>query len=212
MASWYERNILPKFLACACSGPQMMRQRSRLIPRAEGRVLELGVGMGLNLAFYDPARVTSVSGVDPAAELRALAEAAPRAEGLEVEVLPGVAEDLPFETDSFDSVVCTFTLCSVHSPERALAEARRVLRPGGRMFYCEHGLAPDAAVARWQGRIEPLWKRLAGGCRLTRPILPLLEGAGFSTEGAESAYLPKVPRFAGWNVLGEASVVNPASA
>ena len=205
MASWYERTILPKFLACACSGPQMMLQRSRLVPRASGRVLELGVGMGLNLAFYDPARVTLVSGVDPAPELRAMAEAAPRADGLKVDIKPGVAEDLPFESASFDSIVCTFTLCSVHSPERALAEARRVLKPGGRLFCCEHGLAPDADVARWQRRIEPIWKRLAGGCRLTRPVLPLLEGAGFSVDGAESAYLPKVPRFAGWNVLGEAA-------
>lgn len=205
MASWYERKILPKFLSCACSGPQMMRQRSRLVPRASGRVLELGVGMGLNLTFYDPARVTSVSGVDPAPELRAMAEAAPRPEGLPVEILPGVAEDLPFAADSFDSVVCTFTLCSVHSPEQALAEARRVLRPGGRLFYCEHGLAPEADVARWQRRIEPVWKRLAGGCRLTRPIESLLEGAGFPTAGAECGFLPKVPRFAGWNVFGEAA-------
>lgn len=205
MASWYERTILPRFLACACSGPQMMRQRARLVPRASGRVLELGVGMGLNLAFYDPKRVTSVSGVDPAAELRAMAEAAPRADGLDVEIHPGVAEDLPFEDASFDSVVCTFTLCSVHSPERALAEARRVLKSGGRLFFCEHGLAPDADVARWQRRIEPVWRRLAGGCRLTRPVLPLLEAGGFSSPAAESAYLPKVPRFAGWNVLGEAA-------
>jgi ubiquinone/menaquinone biosynthesis C-methylase UbiE len=161
--------------------------------------------MGLNLAFYDPSRVTSVRGVDPAPELRAMAEAAPRPEGLAVEILPGVAEDLPFEASSFDSVVCTFTLCSVHSPERALAEARRVLRPGGRLFFCEHGLAPEPDVARWQRRIEPVWKRLAGGCRLTRPVLPLLEAGGFSTAAAESAYLPKVPRFAGWNVLGEAA-------
>lgn len=203
MAGWYERTILPRFLSCACSGPQMMRQRSRLVPRASGRVLELGVGMGLNLALYDPSRVSSVIGVDPAPELRALAEAAPRPDGLAVDILPGVAEDLPFEADSFDSVVCTFTLCSVHSPERALAEARRVLKPGGRLFYCEHGLAPEPAVARWQRRIEPVWKRLAGGCRLTRPILPLLEGAGFPTGGAECGFLPKVPRFAGWNILGE---------
>ncbi|MFO0438333.1 MAG: class I SAM-dependent methyltransferase [Phenylobacterium sp.] len=182
----------------------MTRQRARLVPRASGRVLELGVGMGLNLAFYDPARVSSVSGLDPAPELRAMAEAASRPEGLAVEILPGVAEDLPFAASSFDSVVCTFTLCSVHAPDRSLAEAMRVLKPGGRLFYCEHGLAPQPDVARWQRRIEPVWKRLAGGCHLTRPILPLLERAGFSTSGAECGFLPNVPRLAGWNVLGEA--------
>ena len=204
MAGWYERTILPKFLSCACSGPQMTKQRARLVPRATGRVLELGVGMGLNLTFYDPARVTSVTGVDPAPELRALAEAAPRPEGLAVDILPGVAEALPFESAAFDSVVCTFTLCSVHAPERALAEAMRVLKPGGRLYYCEHGLAPEPGVARWQRRIEPVWKRLAGGCRLTRPILPLLEEAGFPVDDAECGFLPNVPRFAGWNILGEA--------
>ena len=129
------------------------------MPFAEGRVLELGLGSGLNLPFYDPAKVSRrVEGVDPSAELRALAEAAPRPEGLAVSVADGVAEALPFADHSFDSVVCTFTLCTVHTPARALSEARRVLKPGGRLFFCEHGLAPDAEVSRWQRRIEPFWE------------------------------------------------------
>ena len=179
MASFYDRVILPKLLGCACSSSPIMRQRAKVVPRAEGRVLELGVGMGLNLAFYDPAKVSVVVGVDPAAELRAVALAAPRDPRLTVSVEDGDAEALPFEDRSFDTVVCTFTLCSVCTPAKALAEARRVLKPGGRLLYCEHGLAPDPGVAKWQRRIEPIWKRIAGGCHLTRPITGAIEAAGF---------------------------------
>jgi SAM-dependent methyltransferase len=205
MASLYDRFVLPRLLKCACSSPPMMKQRTKVVPAAEGRVLELGIGMGLNLALYDPARVSSVTGVDPAAELRAVAEAAPRDPRLAVTVENGTAEALPFEAGSFDCVVCTFTLCSVHTPAAALAEARRVLKPGGRFLYCEHGLAPDADVAKWQRRIEPIWKRIAGGCHLTRPVTSAIEAAGFTVRRAERMYVPRTPRFAGWNEWGEAA-------
>jgi SAM-dependent methyltransferase len=201
---FYDRFILPKLLTCACSSPPMMRQRSKIVPHAKGRVLELGIGMGLNLAFYDTSQVQAVVGVDPAAELRALALAAPRPDHLAVEVDDGTAEALPFEDGSFDTVVCTFTLCSVHTPAAALAEARRVLKPGGTFLFCEHGLAPDAGVAKWQRRIEPVWKRIAGGCHLTRPIASAITGAGFKLDWVESMYVPHTPRFAGWNEWGAA--------
>ena len=205
MASFYERRILPKLLTCACASPPMMKQRAKVVPLAQGRVLELGVGMGLNLALYDAAKVASVSGVDPAAELRAQAMAAPRDPRLNVSIAAGTAEDLPFEDHAFDTVVCTFTLCSVHTPAAALAQARRVLRPGGRLLYCEHGLAPDPDVAKWQRRIEPLWKRLAGGCHLTRPVTSAIAAAGFHIERSETMYLPGTPRIAGWNEWGAAA-------
>ena len=205
MASFYDRVILPRLLTCACSSSPIMRQRAKIVPRASGRVLELGVGMGLNLAYYDPEKVSSVIGVDPAAELRAAALAAPRDPRLELTVEDGTAEALPFEDKSFDSVVCTFTLCSVHTPPAALAEARRVLKPGGRLFYCEHGLAPDAGVAKWQRRIEPVWKRIAGGCHLTRPISTAIAAAGFALGPVESMYVPKTPKLAAWNEWGEAT-------
>jgi ubiquinone/menaquinone biosynthesis C-methylase UbiE len=205
MASLYDRFVLPRLLKCACSAPPIAKQRAKVVPHAEGRVLELGIGMGLNLAFYDAAKVESVTGVDPTPELRAIAEAAPRDPRLAVKVEDGTAEALPFEDASFDCVVCTFTLCSVCSPPQALAEARRVLKPGGRFLYCEHGLAPDAGVAKWQRRIEPVWKRIAGGCHLTRPVSAAIEQAGFKLDRRESMYLPKTPRFAGWNEWGEAA-------
>src|SRR5450755_1618729 len=121
MASFYDRFILPRLLTCACSSSPIMRQRAKVVPRAVGQVLELGVGMGLNLAFYDPDKVTGVTGVDPAPELRAAAMAASRDPRLKLDVQDGTAEALPFEDRSFDTVVCTFTLCSVHTPAAALA-------------------------------------------------------------------------------------------
>lgn len=204
MASLYERFVLPRLLQCACSSPPMMKQRAKVVPEASGKVLELGIGMGLNLAFYDPAKVTSVTGVDPAAELRAAAQAAPHDPGLKVEVLDGTAEALPFQDRSFDCVVCTFTLCSVHTPAKALAEARRVLKPGGRFLFCEHGLAPEPDVAKWQRRVEPVWKRLAGGCHITRPITSAIEAAGFTVARRDSMYVPRTPKILGWNEWGEA--------
>lgn len=204
MTSFYDRHVLPRVICLACASPAVMKQRAKVVPLARGRVLELGVGGGLNLAFYDPAGVDEVVGVDPSAELRARAAAAPRAEGLKVSLLEGTAEALPLEDGSFDTVVCTFTLCSVASPAAALAEARRVLKPSGRLLFCEHGLAPDPGVARWQRRVEPVWKRLAGGCHLTRPVGGTIRGAGLAIARLESMYLPKAPRMLGWNEWGEA--------
>jgi ubiquinone/menaquinone biosynthesis C-methylase UbiE len=204
MTSFYDRHIMPRLIGCACSSKPIMKQRSKIVHLAKGRVLELGIGGGLNLSFYNSLEVSRVEGVDPSDELRAQAERAPRALGLEVTIAKGVAEDLPFEDKSFDTVVCTFTLCSVHTPQAALAEARRVLKPGGTFLYCEHGLAPDAEVQTWQGRVEPIWKRLAGGCHLTRPIGSRIEAAGFKLTRHEGMYLPGTPKILGWSEWGAA--------
>lgn len=204
MASFYERHILPSLLTCACGSPGIMRQRARIVPQAHGRVLELGIGGGLNLAYYDPAKVESVTGIDPSSELRARALAAPHDPSLKVAVEAGEAEALPFADHSFDCVVCTFTLCSVSDPSKALAEAKRVLKPGGQFLFCEHGLSPEPEVARWQQRLDPVWSRLAGGCHLNRPVSQTLLGAGFRLDVLEKAYLPKTPRIAGWNEWGAA--------
>lgn len=204
MSSFYDRHILPHVIGCACSTRPIMKQREKVVPQAVGRVLELGIGGGLNLAFYDPAAVESVFGVDPSPELRERALKAPRPEGLKVEVRDGTAEALPFDNASFDSVVCTYTLCSVQGPHAALAEAMRVLKPDGRFYFCEHGAAPDPGVAVWQRRIEPVWKAIAGGCHLTRPVARSIEAAGFVITRFESMYLPGAPRFAGWNEWGHA--------
>lgn len=204
MTSFYDRHIMPRLIACACATRPIMRQRAKVVPLAEGRVLELGIGGGLNLAYYDAAKVTSVTGVDPSAELRERAQAAPRPGGLSVDVQDGTAEAMPFADDSFDCIVCTFTLCTVPKPEAALAEAKRVLKPGGRFLFCEHGLAPDADVSKWQRRVEPIWKPIGGGCHLTRPVAGGLEAAGFRLQSHETMYLPKTPRIFGWQEWGTA--------
>ena len=204
MASFYERRILPGLLTCACGSPAIMRQRARIVPQAHGDVLELGVGGGLNLAFYDPAKVTRVTGIDPSPELRDIALDAPHDPALQVRVVSGEAEALPFPDHSFDSVVCTFTLCSVRDPGRALAEVSRVLKPGGQFYFCEHGLSPEPDVARWQRRLDPHWSRLAGGCHLNRPVSQTLIQSGYRLGSVERAYLPKTPRIAGWNEWGAA--------
>lgn len=205
MASLYDRYILPSLIACACGSKPIMRQRAKVVPGARGGVLELGIGGGRNLGFYDPAQVVRVIGVDPSEGLRRRALAAPRPAGLEVEVLDGVAEDLPFDDASFDTVVCTFTLCSVRDPARVLAQTRRVLRPGGELLFSEHGLAPDESVRRWQGRLEPLQKRLGGGCHLTRPVAASIAAAGFTLTRVETMYLPGTPRPMGWCEWGAAA-------
>jgi len=204
MTSSHDRHIMPRLIGCACASKPIMKQRVKVVPKADGKVLELGIGGGMNLQFYDPSKVESVSGVDPSDELRAFALAAERPEGLKVDIQKGTAESLPFEDASFDCVVCTFTLCSVQSPTAALAEAKRVLRPGGRFLFCEHGLAPDADVSKWQRRLEPAWKAIAGGCHLTRPITSSVMGAGFTVTGSERMYLPGTPRVLGWSEWGEA--------
>jgi SAM-dependent methyltransferase len=205
MASLWDRYVVSRIIACGCASPPIMKQRAKVTPLAAGRVLEIGVGSGLNLGFYDPAKVSEVIGIDPSAELRARAEQAVRPEGLNVIVREGAAEALPFDSRSFDSVVCTFTLCSVRSQSEALAEARRVLRPGGRLLFCEHGLAPDAGVARWQRRVDPLWKRLFGGCHLSRPITAAVSAAGFEVGDLQGMYLPGAPRFVAWSEWGVAT-------
>ncbi len=202
--SWYEANIMPRLITCACSQGQVMKRRAAVVPRARGDVFELGCGGGINHAFYDPQAITSYAGIDPHAGLLEGARAAAREKGWAADLRQGRGEAIPFADDSFDCVVCTFTLCSVDNPAQVMAELHRILRPGGEALFLEHGRAPDPAVRGWQHRIEPVWKRLAGGCHLTRPIATALEGAGFAVERLGEGYTPQAPRFAGWMEWGVA--------
>lgn len=205
MANWWDRHMVPRLIGYCCSQPPVMRKRAEVVPRASGKVLELGAGGGANLALYDRGRVQSVTGIDPSDGLIARAEAARVPGDAEFfRVVKGVAEELPFADASFDTVLSTFTLCSVQDHAAALAEARRVLKPGGRLLFLEHGLSPDTDTARWQHRIEPVWKPIAGGCHLTREVSATILGAGFAVPVRNGQYMEKSPRFAGWVEWGEA--------
>ena len=167
-------------------------------------MLEIGVGSGLNLPHYDPREVSEVIGIDPSEALLADAERVARDLDLDVTLDVASADRLPVEDESVDSVVVTYTLCSVPDLDAALLEVRRVLRKEGSLYFCEHGLAPDEEVRRWQARLEPVWKRIGGGCHLTRPIPELLEAAGLSVDSLETMYLPGM-RFMTWNTWGVAT-------
>jgi len=179
------------------------RQREKVVPLASGRVLEVGIGTGLNLRHYDKSRVSAIVGVDPAAEMHPLAAKRIARAGLDVRLLALSAERIPLEDASFDTVVATYTLCSIPDAVAALREMRRVLKPGGRLLFCEHGRAPDASVRRWQERLQPYWGPLAGGCHLGRDIPALLVEAGFACPQLQSMYLPG-PRALSYNYWGEA--------
>lgn len=202
--SWYNERIVPRLIRCACSGPAIMKLREKIVPLAGGAVLELGCGGGLNQRFYGRSRVRSYAGVDPSAAGLAFARAEAQKKGWNPDIRAGTGEAIPFADSAFDSVVCTFTLCSVDDPEQTISEMHRVLKPGGHLLFAEHGAAPDPGVVRWQTRIEPIWKRLAGGCHLTRPVSRAIEAGGFRIEPLGAQYAPGVPRFAGWMEWGVA--------
>jgi ubiquinone/menaquinone biosynthesis C-methylase UbiE len=201
---FYGKYILPKVLNFTCGSAVVRSQRQKVVPLAEGRVLEIGIGSGLNLPFYDPAKVERVIGLDPAEEM--LAYARRKSEGLPftVEYLMLEGERIPLERGSVDSVLVTYTLCTIPDPIAALEGMRRVLKPAGRLIFCEHGRAPDEGVRRWQHRLNPVWNRIGGGCNLDRDIPGLIESAGFRVDSLSSMYLPNTPRFAGFNYWGTA--------
>lgn len=202
LQSWYDAHVMPRMVTLACSQGQIMKRRSYIVPRASGSVLELGCGGGLNQQFYDTDAVSAFSGIDPHEGLLSEARKASEERGWATDIKQGVGEELPFASGQFDTVVCTYTLCSVDDPAKVLSEVRRVLKPNGQLLFLEHGRAPDENVAKWQMRIEPVWKRIAGGCHLTRPIGSALRGAGFEVEPLGQGYMPKTPRIAGWMEWG----------
>lgn len=201
--NWYERHILPAALDLACGLPMIGRMRQRVVPLAQGRVLEVGIGTGLNMRYYDKSRVTHITGLDPALHMHPLALERIAESGLTVDLVGLSAEKIPLPDASFDTVLITYTLCTIPDPHAALLEMRRVLAPQGQLLFCEHGHAPDASVARWQERLQPLWGPLAGGCHLGRDIPALLHAAGFTLPDLQTGYL-KGPRPFTFHYWGQA--------
>lgn len=178
--SWYDRHVLPRILDCACGRAAIAQERALLLPRAAGRILEVGIGTGLNLAHYDRAKVAEVIGLEPASGMHAQAMRRAREAGVRLRLLAAPAECIPLPDASIDTIVLTFTLCSIPDPARALHEMRRVLVSSGNLLFLEHGLAPDPGVRAWQRRLRPWWRLAAGGCTLDRDVPGLLAGAGFA--------------------------------
>jgi ubiquinone/menaquinone biosynthesis C-methylase UbiE len=189
---FYQHYIVPRLTHLAMGQKQLLPFRQRIVGAAEGRVLEIGIGSGLNLPLYG-ATVTSVIGLEPSAELLRMARPRALAAAVPVMLLDASAETVPLDAGSVDTVVTTWTLCTIPSASRALAEMRRVLKPGGSLLFVEHGRAPEPGVARWQDRLDPLWSRLAGGCHLNRKMDDLLVASGFRIEALANPRLPGPP-------------------
>lgn len=200
--SWYDRHVMPRLITCACSQEAIADRRAAIVPLATGRVFELGCGGGLNQPLYDREAVTFYAGIDPHESLLDAARQRAAERGWHQDLRRASGEDIPFAPGSFDTVVCTYTLCSVGDPAKVISELSRILKPGGRLLFLEHGRAPDPRVYKWQTLIEPIWKPMAGGCHLTRPVGASLRAAGLEVEPIGQAYLKQTPRAFGWMEWG----------
>ena len=201
--SWYEERLLPHIINLACSVKPARKQRDKIVPLAEGEVLEIGLGSGLNLPHYDQQKIRKIWGLEPSEGMRKLA--AKNLEGLNMDVefidLPG--EEIPLESNSVDTVLVTYTLCTIPDAISALEGMRRVLKPGGRLLFCEHGAAPDESVRRWQNRFNAGWGKIAGGCNMNRDIPSLITTAGFDIVDDERMYIPGL-KILSYNYWGSA--------
>jgi ubiquinone/menaquinone biosynthesis C-methylase UbiE len=184
---FYNDRILPHVINLAMRNRELKSYRERVVSQARGRVLEIGIGSGLNLDFYG-SRVDTILGLDPATRLLEMAQDAANHSKIPVTLITGSAQDIPIDRGSIDTLVTTWTLCSIPDAAAALQEMRRVLKPGGRLLFVEHGSAPEESVRKWQNRLNPVWKTIGGGCNLNRPIRALIEGAGFRMIRLETGY------------------------
>ena len=202
---FYDTKILPFLIDKACGIGPIQDQRKLVVPQAKGEVLEIGIGSGLNLPFYDGAKVSKVWGLEPSAEMRAKAAKVAAKAAVPVSFLDLPGEEIPLDDGVVDTVLVTYTLCTIPEVAAALGQMRRVLKPDGKLIFCEHGQAPDASVRRWQDRLDPIWGKFSGGCHLNRPIDALVKQAGFEIETLDTGYIAS-PKFAGFNYWGTAKL------
>ena len=198
----YDKYILPKFLNCACGSKPINYQRQKVVPLAKGKVLDIGIGSGLNIPFYNSDKIDKVIGIDPSHELIELAKELANDSKASIELVIGSAESITYPDNFFDTVLVTYTMCTIPNVAIANKEMWRVLKDDGRLIFCEHGLAPDKKISKWQNRIDPVWGKIAGGCHLNRDIQKLITDAGFSFESLDKMYIPNTPKFAGYNYWG----------
>jgi ubiquinone/menaquinone biosynthesis C-methylase UbiE len=201
---FYDKYILPKFLNCACGSKPINYQRDKIVPLAKGVVLDVGIGSGLNIPFYNKSKIDYLYGLDPSEELIKLAKPVAKKNEFEIEFLQCGAEAIPLPDNSIDTVLITYTMCTIPDIKLSNSEIMRVLKTEGQLLFCEHGLAPDKNIAKWQRRINPIWNKIAGGCNLNRDIPNLIASSGFKILNMEEMYLPSTPKFAGYNYWGVA--------
>ena len=204
--SFYDDNVLPHIINLACGTTPIRRQREKIVPQAEGRILEKGMGSGINIPYYDTKKVEKVWGLEPSTGMRKKAQKRVDAAPFDLEWLDLPGEEIPLDDNSVDSIVLTYTLCTIPDWRSAVEQMRRVLKPGGKLLFSEHGKAPDAAVRAWQDRVNPLWMKLAGGCHLNRDIPALLKEGGFNIKEIDTLYVPKTPKIAAYTFLGYAEI------
>ncbi|RMG68609.1 MAG: class I SAM-dependent methyltransferase [Calditrichaeota bacterium] len=190
ISRFYHRYILPRLIHWTCGLEPLAKQREKLVPLARGLVLEVGIGSGHNLPYYRAEQVQQVIGIDPSREVWQVGARERFQPPFPVHFVQASASALPLKNQTVDTVLITYALCTIPQVPEALQEMRRVLRPGGQLLFCEHGLAPDASVAGWQHRLTPLWKPVSGGCHLNRNMPELIRRAGFRLESLETGYLP----------------------
>jgi ubiquinone/menaquinone biosynthesis C-methylase UbiE len=204
--TFYEDRVLPHLIDCACSTRPNRKQREKIVPLAEGDVLEIGFGSGLNLPFYDAQKVRKIWGLEPSEGMRRKAQHMVEMSDLDVEFIDLPGENIPLEASSVDTVLVTYSLCTIPDAVAALQGMRRVLKPGGSLLFCEHGIAPDEGVRRWQHRLNPAWRCFAGGCNMNRDIPDLITKGGFEVTTDERMYIPGV-RMLCYNYWGRAKAV-----
>ncbi|MDG2061707.1 MAG: class I SAM-dependent methyltransferase [SAR86 cluster bacterium] len=203
----YEKYVLPKLLNFTCGLKPMRHQREKVVPLAKGEILEIGIGSGLNIPFYKTSGVKRIWGLDPSEELNVMAKKVADQSDLEVKFLLSGAEQIPLPSNSIDTILITYTLCTIPEVEAAVKEMNRVLRPEGELIFCEHGRSPDENILKWQDKINPYWNVIGGGCNVNRDIPRLIESAGFSIRQMESMYLPGTPKVLGFNYWGSARLL-----
>tara|TARA_B100000900_G_scaffold260567_1_gene222091 strand:+ start:877 stop:1503 length:627 start_codon:yes stop_codon:yes gene_type:complete len=201
----YENYVLPKMLDCCCSTKPISYQRKKIVPEASGTILEIGIGSGLNIPYYKKSKINKVIGLEPSEQLCKMAKKTADDNNFSIDFLVNGAEEIELPSNSIDTILLTYTLCSIPEPYIALKEIMRVMKSDGRILFCEHGIAPDEVVQKWQNRINPLWGKLFGGCNINRDIPNILKNGGFKINSLDKMYLPSTPKIVGYNYWGEAS-------
>ena len=204
IGSLYEKYLLPKMLDCCCSTKPINYQRNKVVPHAKGKILEIGIGSGINIPFYKKSQIEKLYGLDPSEELNHMAHKVASQNSLDVEFLLSGAEEIPLPSNSIDTILITYTLCTIPDLNSSMSEMKRVLKDDGNFLFCEHGIAPDLNIVKWQNRINPVWGKLFGGCSINRDIPDIIQSSGFKLNKLNQMYLPSTPKIVGYNYWGHA--------